>query len=730
MTTINNWSTVILTITLASLLNGAYVSDKRVPRTVNLIHGNSRKITNEVATPYPGFLDPDVTVLSSSTRPDAKAMPSIGNGHVATVVHSDTLYVDGLYNGQNSTSHRARIRSTASINITDFSFDIDSQKFSLDVGRGMYIEEYTQNDYVKVELKMYAHQWMTWLLVTEISVINNGGPPVVLNLSQTLGPVSDDVNVNTTQENDFRIDFSMTKEGEVEGDDTEHVLAVSSLVPESITVGPSEASRYVFLTAIGDDPMIVMAYFGTGLKSFLNGTLESSHVNHWESMWRKGRIDVGGNRELSKLNYGSLYYLLSEIPQYETYGPFFGISSGGLGHGGQYNDYKGHVSWDQDTWMFPSLLALHSDKAKIIMETRVRKHSEAKALAKAVGYKGAMYPWEIAYSGGNVCPTTDCLKYEHHITGDIALALQQYVMMTRDTHFIANEGASDVITDIATFWISRMSLNTETNQYEINEVMGPDKSHFPVNNSVYTNSVAKISLLLPKYALSLINKTADPTFEETAKQTYIPFNDTGRWHPEFDGYELDTTVQQADAILLGFPLMANITDETRRNDLEIYEKVTPTAPAMTWAMFAIGWLEVNNKPKAEEQFNKQMKNIVPPFNIWSNPADSKGGRNYLSGIGGYLQSLLYGYGGLRIFQDRLQFNPNIPPSSTSFNLTGIDYLGGSFDFSFLNNSMLITQTSPSIGEIKIVITSTGETETLKVGAVVQYPRSKAYLMLV
>ncbi|XP_060072814.1 protein-glucosylgalactosylhydroxylysine glucosidase-like [Ylistrum balloti] len=728
--TIYNWSTVFITISLASLLNGAYVSDKRAPRTVNLIHGNSRKIINEVVTPYPEFLDPEVTVLSSSTRPDAKAMPSIGNGHVATVVHSDTLYVDGVYNGKNSTSHRARIRSTASINITDFSFDIDSQKFSLDVGRGMYIEEYTQNDYVKVELKMYAHQWMSWLLVTEISVINNGGPPVVLNLSQTLGPDIDDVNVNTTQKNDFRLDLLVTIETEMEGEDTVAVLAVSSLVPRSITVEPSESSRYLFLTSIGQDPMIVMDFFGLGLNNFLNGTLELSHVNHWESMWRKGRIDVGDNKELSKLNYASFYYLLSEIPQYESYGPFFGISPGGLGHGEKFNDYKGHVSWDQDTWMFPSVLALHSDKAKKIIESRVRKHSEAKALAKAMGYDGAMYPWEIAYSGGNVCPTTGCLKYEHHINGDIALAFQQYVMMTRDTTFIESGGAADVITDIASFWMSRMSLNNETNQYEIFEVIGPDKSHFPVNNSVYTNSVAKISLLLPKYALSLVNKTADPTFETTAKQTYIPFNDTGRWHPEFDGYELDTMVQQADAILLGFPLMADISEETRRNDLEIYDKVTSKAPAMTWAMFAIGWLEVNNKPKAEEQFNKQMKNIVPPFNIWSNPVDSKGGRNYLTGIGGYLQSLIYGYGGFRIFQDRLQFNPNIPQSSTSFNLTGIDYLGGSFDFSFLNNSMLITQTSTSIGEIKIVITSTGETETLKVGAVVQYPRSKAYLMLV
>ncbi|XP_021339376.1 protein-glucosylgalactosylhydroxylysine glucosidase-like [Mizuhopecten yessoensis] len=164
------------------------------------------------------------------------------------------------------------------------------------------------------------------------------------------------------------------------------------------------------------------------------------------------------------------------------------------------------------------------------------------------------------------------------------------------------------------------------------------------------------------------------------------------------------------------------------NDLQIYEKVTPTAPVMTWAMFAIGWLELNNTSKAEPLFNKQLQNVIPPFNIWSNPSDSKGGQNFLTGIGGYLQSLIYGYGGFRIFQDRLQLNPAMIPNTTSFNLTGIDYLGGSFDFNFSDNYMQINQTSSAAEDMKIVISSNGQTETLHVGTVVQYPRCKAYLM--
>lgn len=46
---------------------------------------------------------------------------------------------------------------------------------------------------------------------------------------------------------------------------------------------------------------------------------------------------------------------------------------------------------------------------------------------------------------------------------------------------------------------------------------------------------------------------------------------------------LGEQVKQADAVLLGFPLLYPMDSEVRRNDLEIYEPITdPTGPAMTW----------------------------------------------------------------------------------------------------------------------------------------------------
>lgn len=62
-------------------------------------------------------------------------------------------------------------------------------------------------------------------------------------------------------------------------------------------------------------------------------------------------------------------------------------------------DYYGHVFWDQETWMFPPVLMLHTDLGKALVKTRIRTLDSAKEYASSRGYAGAMYTWESAYSG-------------------------------------------------------------------------------------------------------------------------------------------------------------------------------------------------------------------------------------------------------------------------------------------------------------------------------------------
>lgn len=67
--------------------------------------------------------------------------------------------------------------------------------------------------------------------------------------------------------------------------------------------------------------------------------------------------------------------------------------------------------------------------------------------------------------------------------------------------------------------------------------MPPDEYQHFINNSVYTNVVAKLSLQLVKEFASLNDNSKMQHYENIADKLYIPFNETGQWHPEFEGYE-------------------------------------------------------------------------------------------------------------------------------------------------------------------------------------------------
>jgi len=67
--------------------------------------------------------------------------------------------------------------------------------------------------------------------------------------------------------------------------------------------------------------------------------------------------------------------------------------------------------------------------------------------------------------------------------------------------------------------------------------MPPDEYHYPVNNSIYTNCMASLALILPAYTMPLINVQPVRVFEELANQIDIPFDGDARWHPEYDGYQ-------------------------------------------------------------------------------------------------------------------------------------------------------------------------------------------------
>ena len=252
---------------------------------------------------------------------------------------------------------------------------------------------------------------------------------------------------------------------------------------------------------------------------------------------------------------------------------------------------------------------------------------------------GSMYPWESALTGYEVCPQEVYGRNEIHITGDIAFASHQYYIATGDKDWLKEYGFQ-LIYNAAEFWASRATYDEHVhNGYVINDVMPPDEYQYPVNNSYYTNVLARLNLQLAIRYGELLQINIPELWKTISENMFIPYDKTLDYHPEFEGFKIKksgTVVKQADVILGNYPLGIEMDYSTLKNDLHLYDNVTDSnGPAMTQSMFTIGFLQVNDFQRAEMSFKRNFDNIGGPFRMWSEIRQGRGAKNFITAAGGF-----------------------------------------------------------------------------------------------
>ena len=386
------------------------------------------------------------------------------------------------------------------------------------------------------------------------------------------------------------------------------------------------------------------------------------HTKAWEELW-KSDIIIEGDPQSQQDVHSMLYHLYSFSREGTALSPSpMGLS--GLG-------YNGHVFWDADLWMFPSILVLHPEIAKSLVEYRYQRLDAAKKNAFSKGYKGAMYPWESAETGVEETPVWALSgPFEHHITACVGIAAWNYYCVTQDKQWLKEKGFP-ILSATADFWASRVERNGP-GHYDINNVVAADEWAENVNNNAFTNAAAKSNLQFATEAAKVLGITPDPDWMNVANNIPILKLESGvtKEHTIYNG----EGIKQADVNLLAFPLK-QITDVAQiKKDLAYYETRVPNegTPAMTQAVFTTLYARLGDAEKAYHWFKESyMPNLNPPFRVI---AETKGGTNpyFATGAGGIIQSLLMGFGGLDINSNGItQLKTLLPKNWKSLTLTGI-----------------------------------------------------------
>lgn len=386
------------------------------------------------------------------------------------------------------------------------------------------------------------------------------------------------------------------------------------------------------------------------------------HEKAWDTLWESD-ITVEGDDQAQQDIHSMLYHLYSFVREGTDMSPSpMGLS--GLG-------YNGHVFWDTELWMYPSILVLHPEMGKSLVEYRFNRLQAAKRNAFNHGYKGAMFPWESAATGVEETPVWALSgPFEHHITACVGIAAWNYYCVTQDKEWLKEKGWP-VLKEVADFWASRVERNGP-GKYDIKNVVAADEWAENVDNNAWTNASAKAVLQNATTAAALLGIKADPDWMHVAANIPILKMENGvtREHAAYKG----EGIKQADVNLLSYPLK-EVSDPVQiRKDLEYYETRVPTegTPAMTQAIFTLLYARLGDGDKAYHFFkDAYLPNLNPPLRVI---AETKGGTNpyFATGAGGIIQSVLMGFGGIEITpQGVTQVKSALPKQWKSLTIKGI-----------------------------------------------------------
>jgi trehalose/maltose hydrolase-like predicted phosphorylase len=447
------------------------------------------------------------------------------------------------------------------------------------------------------------------------------------------------------------------------------------------------------------DPVAVANSSANGAAPQGFEALQAESGAAWAQLWQSD-ILVPGRPVLQRAIRTAQFYLMSSVALPGDPGQGWSLSPVGLSGDG----YNNHVFWDAETWMYPALLALHPDLARSVVDYRYNTRSGARQNAEDTGYRGMRFAWESALDGVEVTPTwAETGRLEQHITGDVALAQWQYYLATGDDAWLADRGYP-VIRGAAAFWASRATRNAD-GSWSIKHLEGPDEYHFPVDDSVYTNVAARTTLRLAERAAAITGGTTPARWERIADGLRVlaphPLGGHCCVRPEFAGYNGDQ-VKQADAVMLTYPWEVEQSHQVDLSVLRYYAaRYDPDGPAMTDSVNSIVWSQTRPAGCANWSWTRRSLDpfAVPPYSQFTEARSGQGVFTFLTGEGGFLQEMLYGYPGLRwqpgVGPDGpLTFDPTLPPQlAGGLTVRGLHWQGRTIDVEIDRATTTISQTS-------------------------------------
>ena len=440
--------------------------------------------------------------------------------------------------------------------------------------------------------------------------------------------------------------------------------------------------------------------------------LLSDQIAAWAKIWEMSDITIDGDVKAQQGIRFNIFHLN------QTYlGKDSRLNIGPKGFTGE--KYGGSTYWDTEAYCIPFYMATKDQQvARNLLAYRYNQLDKAIENAEKLGFKNGAALYPMVTMNGEECHNEWEITFEEiHRNGAIAFAIFNYYRFTGDYSYIPEKGL-EVLIGIARFWHQRATFSTYRNQYVILGVTGPNEYENNVNNNFYTNYLAKWCI---DYAIEQINKVEkeystdfarimskvklDATeiqhWKKVADNMYFPFSEEHDVYLQQDGFldkelvkvhDLDKSqrpinqkwswdrilrspyIKQADTLQGFYFFEDHFSREQLEKHFDFYEPFTVHESSLSPCVHSIQAAALGRMEQAYTFYLRTSRLDLDDYN-----KEVEEGL-HITSMAGTWMSIVEGFGGMRVKNETLHFEPRIPA----------EWNGYSFKVNFRNQILKIS----------------------------------------
>ena len=421
-------------------------------------------------------------------------------------------------------------------------------------------------------------------------------------------------------------------------------------------------------------------------------TLLQNQKEVWAKIWEMSDITIDGDVKAQQ----GIRFNIFQLNQ--TYlGKDSRLNIGPKGFTGE--KYGGSTYWDTEAYCIPFYMATKDQQvARNLLAYRYNQLDKAIENAQKLGFKNGAALYPMVTMNGEECHNEWEITFEEiHRNGAIAFAIFNYFRFTGDYSYIPEKGL-EVLIGIARFWHQRATFSAYRNQYVILGVTGPNEYENNVNNNFYTNYIAKwcidytveqINRVQNEYSADysrIMNKvkldaTEISNWKKVADNMYFPYSEEYGVYIQQDGFldkELITVanldknerpinqkwswdrilrspyIKQADTLQGFYFFEDHFTKEQLEKHFDFYEPFTVHESSLSPCVHSIQAAVLGRMEQAYTFYLRTSRLDLDDYNKEVHEG------LHITSMAGTWMSIVEGFGGMRVKNNTLHFEPKIP----------------------------------------------------------------------